>query len=890
MRFLILLSLVLTQFFIYSKEEIRLLHTKVSQVRAGEPVRLEANIVNAQYVNYIIVNYKYENEKYWSQIEMTPQEGKFACEIPPSISNISSLSYYIEVFDVDEKISANFATKKEPQTIQIKESSNENAKRSITIESKDKNIEIRTIDEDFEIYISELESQYNTGVVTASKKLQKSTDAPATIHLITKEMIKRRGYEYLQELLEDIPEIEIQKKSNAETSNIITMRGVTGNSKFVLLLNGFRISSPTGTPHAITTNFPLINIQRVEVILGPASALYGVDAFSGIINIVTDDFSGVQTKGSYGMFNSTGDYFLGGVNQDEFKMMITGYYYQSDEPNLAEKYKGVYDGFDYYFDKYKQDGSVVDFGIPDRKINIFPYEQPSYSYFINGIIKFSNFEVGFTRNKESHISSGGMRPEYYPYVKENIYEVILQSAYGKHTFSNSSGKWGFESSLWYGSYQVTPDTQFYNSFTGFDPKGGFKYAEGSIFRIEEQFNINFTKELSLIVGVSFDDIHDLPKTGDLPHKFDPNIPADDQDLYYMGTHLPNNGNSKIMQDFYNIHYQNFGSYAQIQGDFLDKKLLTTLGARFDYNTRYGKSFNPRAGVVVHPTDKSTIKLLYGEAFLAPSPYEAYQHYGSFVPVDQDGNFSIDENFDRFIGPFWHLPNKNLKPEKLRTLEGGFSIFATDNIFIQLNGFYTQIDDLVLYQTQLNQKFKGVDVSVAQTPQNTGSATIFGGTAKIDGIFKFSGVMLNPYISYSLVDGTVEGVERGVDKVDITIPYTAKHTIKGGIDVEWSGLSLSLRGLYRTKSYHQDLVYADDGTITTGLDNPQVSNDSYFVLNGYISYLIFENKGFNFSVFSKVTNILDSRYYNVSIGGTESFDKTPQDPIKFMGGVIFEYKM
>lgn len=894
MNIYLFLTLFLFPFLIFS-QEVRLLHTKVSQANWGEPIKLEANITNAHLVNYIIVNYKTDLDQHYSQIEMNPAEGKFIAEIPPLQENYTNISYYVEIFDLNEKVISGFASKKEPQIIKIRKEINTDNK-SITISGKDKSIEFKTTNADFEVYISELQSLYNVEVISASKTAQKSTDAPATIHVITKDVIKRRGYDNLMELLEDIPEIEMQKKSNAETSNIVTFRGIMGNAKFLILLNGFRINSPTGTPHAITTNYPLINVKRVEVILGPASALYGVDAFSGIVNIITEDgdeINGLKSKASYGMYNTTDNYLATGLKQDDFEISLIGHFYQSDEPNLADAYKNEYDGYDFYFDNYKTTGAVVDFGNPNKTIDIYDYYQASSSYFLNGTVKYKNFEAGFTRHKESHITSGGMRPEYYPYMKNNIYEMIVQSIYGKNSYLSSNGKWGAETSLWFGSYQLDPNSQFYNTFTSFTENQGYKYAEGNVFKIEEQLNININKDMSVILGASYDMINDFPKTGDLPHKYDPNIPGDDQDMYYMGTQIPLNGEAKVMQDFYNINYQNLGSYAQFQGNFFENKILTTIGSRFDYNTRYGESLNPRAGLVVHPIPEITIKLLYGKAFLAPSSYEAYQHYGSFTPVDADENFSID-NFDHYIGYFWHLPNKKLEPEKLQTLEGGFSYLTKDIIF-QLNGFYTKVDNLVLYTTQLNLDhndslmFKGQIVEAAQRPKNSGSANIYGGTAKIEAIYKFSGILLNPYFAYSYIDGEIQGVERGDETVNINLTYTAKHTLKAGIDFEWKGFTLSTKVLYKTESYHQDLVYNENGSITTGKDLPQVSNDSYFVLQAYLSYLLFSNKSMDLTIYSKLTNILNAKYYNVSVGGTESFDKTPQDPFKAVGGLVFNYK-
>ena len=132
-----------------------------------------------------------------------------------------------------------------------------------------------------------LEELLNQEVVTASKISVKSSDAPATIHLVSEDQIKTRGYSNLEHVLEDIHGIEIQRKASVEYSNYFTLRGIDGSEKFIIMMDGMRINSPTGTPLAVVYNYPVINAKQIEIILGPASALYGVDAFTGVINIIT---------------------------------------------------------------------------------------------------------------------------------------------------------------------------------------------------------------------------------------------------------------------------------------------------------------------------------------------------------------------------------------------------------------------------------------------------------------------------------------------------------------------------------------------------------------------------------------------------------------------------
>ena len=107
-----------------------------------------------------------------------------------------------------------------------------------------------------------LEELLNIKIITASKISQKATDAPATVYVITKQQIEERNYSCLKELLNDVPQIEIQKKSIAQKTDIFVLNGVAGNEKFLILMDGIRISSTTGTDHTINESYTLANTKQ----------------------------------------------------------------------------------------------------------------------------------------------------------------------------------------------------------------------------------------------------------------------------------------------------------------------------------------------------------------------------------------------------------------------------------------------------------------------------------------------------------------------------------------------------------------------------------------------------------------------------------------------------
>ena len=86
-----------------------------------------------------------------------------------------------------------------------------------------------------------VESLLNRKTTKAAQIQQFASEAPATVYVISKEQIQNRGYESLLDILDDIPEVEIQRYGNSEFNQHISFRGVAGNEKFLILQNGIRI-------------------------------------------------------------------------------------------------------------------------------------------------------------------------------------------------------------------------------------------------------------------------------------------------------------------------------------------------------------------------------------------------------------------------------------------------------------------------------------------------------------------------------------------------------------------------------------------------------------------------------------------------------------------------
>ena len=124
-------------------------------------------------------------------------------------------------------------------------------------------------------------------ITTASRTLERATEAPATVYVITAEDIRTRGYSTLVDVLRDLPGMEMIEQYYSEQGTLVPVRGVVGNNKIVLLINGMRVNPPGGEELMIRSDVSVRFAEQIEIIYGPGSTLYGQDAISAVINIKT---------------------------------------------------------------------------------------------------------------------------------------------------------------------------------------------------------------------------------------------------------------------------------------------------------------------------------------------------------------------------------------------------------------------------------------------------------------------------------------------------------------------------------------------------------------------------------------------------------------------------
>lgn len=711
---------------------------------------------------------------------------------------------------------------------------------------------------DADMDLSSLKDFLDIEVVSASKGKDKLQTAPATIYVINEDEINNKGWGSLADALESLPGVEIQRKSEVEVFNNFSVRGIVGAEKFIVMVNGIRVNSATGTPHQIDYNFPVKNIKQIEVILGPGSALYGADAFTGVINIILKDYHG-QTEASigvdYGNFNTISSNFQVLSGKNDFSIQLLGSIYHSDEPFFPDYYA---DDFDWYSNEYSVNGNV---GIPFDPNVVFPvgieeYETPTNAGNIIGQVKYKKLEIGHCFNFASTNTSFGINPRYSIYSKDATRDFSINTTWIKHELKKE--KWTLNSNLLYQDMKLLPQSSFNNFFSGY--ANGYKFSDDEVLKLEETFTYEFNESSNLIIGATAEHDYALANTSDLPVEYDLTKSPDEQNISYLGSNVEDKfGNDlSIDQVFYETIYQNYSAYAQFKKSFKDAYHLT-LGSRYDYNSRYGSSINPRLGFVAAPNKKFQAKYLYGSAYLAPSPFKTFKHYGSFL---------LNSDSTGLESGFFHLPNPDLKPEKLQSHEINLNYLPSNNIQITANAFYNKITDLIVPELYFGESFQGAPVGAVQRNINKGLSETFGGTVSVLAFINIgSKSTLTPRIHYTYIDGHIEGEG---------LLYTAKNTIKANLNFSSGKFNTNLSMAYRDKSK----------AIVNG---NELFNESFYVLNLAANYNLLEKKSYTLRLNMRVNNLLDARYYHLpKDNDLITLSNIPQDPIRFMIGMNLSF--
>lgn len=408
-------------------------------------------------------------------------------------------------------------------------------------------------------------------VTGASRYEQDPREAPASITVVTQDDIRRYGYRTLGDVLNNVRGLFTTYDRNY---TYVAVRGFTlpgdYNTHILMLVDGHRVNDNVVDAARVGTESPvdMTIVDRIEVIRGPASSLYGTNAFYAVINIVTRQGRQLQggevsadggTFGSYRARAMYGRKLAGGL-----EVLAAGGFYNSSGPNLFfNEFAGTNNGQangldgdrtgDGFFKVIYHDWSVEG-GVQGRRKNI-----PTAS-----------FGTTFADPREETWDGHGFVFARYEHTFSQLSRVSVKVGYDRFRYS--------------GSYPY--------------PEGLSRdYIEGDWASVEAQYMQPIGSRNKLIVG------------GELRANVRQNQGVFNESPYAV--FLDDQRESQVGAGF-------------VQDEFrISRSLLLNAGLRYDHYESFGGTVNPRAALIYSVDRSTTLKALYGRAFRAPTFYELF---------------------------------------------------------------------------------------------------------------------------------------------------------------------------------------------------------------------------------------------------------------------------
>lgn len=716
-------------------------------------------------------------------------------------------------------------------------------------------------------YLS-LKELLNVKVTTASRTSQSLGLTPASIVLITKEQIKIRGYRSLLDALYDLPDMKVDDKIYPGIRNSFTLRGTQGSEKFIILLDGTPVSSPSGEALPIMENYPVNLAEQIEVIYGPASALYGANAVSAVINIITRKAKTKQLKvdassmaGTYG-YTNTSLYIAKKFNK-QVSFTLSGQYSYDKQPDYSKLYKedSLYNIASYSTGTFNTMYGPINPATPVKP----KFEAPMQAFNIFSAIYIGDLAFSFFNSYSKTPSSFSNNTSNAIYNKE---AYIAQNVSTTNvSYRKKIKKFISATSFTLSEYNLNSRSNYRNLYTALEP--AYKYSMCSMVKAEELLTYNRSENLSFTAGVGYEKYTSVAQSADLDKPVNKN---DYVHGIYAGTRNVYRPEGLPAQ-FYLIRFNNIGAYFQTQYAPHEKVHLT-IGTRYDVNSRYGHSLNPRLGIVYKPLNRTTIKLLYGSAFRAPTPSDSYSQYGTFDTHDSGRTYHSH---------FLHLPNPGLKPTKSYNTELSIQQYLTENFSITIDAYYTSLSGLPAFaddneSTRLyNNMFNNLPVDYIQVFVNKNRQKNYGGSLKVNWKHAVGNIHLNSYASFSYVNGVIKNA--GQEGKDVELDFISPYMAHAGTDIKAGRFSCSPRIIIMGR---QNLTGIKDPTARI-IKRQTIAG--YTLLNISARFAATEKISF----FSIITNALNQEYKNVGFNmdltntNTDIFHGQRQDPVRIMAG-------
>ncbi|HNW69124.1 MAG TPA: TonB-dependent receptor [Bacteroidales bacterium] len=424
-----------------------------------------------------------------------------------------------------------------------------------------------------DIYDLSLSQLSHLKINSASKTTENISEIPSTIYIITEADIKEKGFFTLEEALSDLP--GFQFRNILSLNSYVFQRGIPNQNNLTLvLIDGVQVNELNSGGFYGGGQYNLANVDHIEVIYGPSSVVYGTNAVTGVINIVTKSAmeKRVEVKVLGGNFRTfEGNFSYSNLNKKKtLGISVAGMVKSSDKANLK--------------------GTSGDNNWSDLMDN----SEDDYTFDIKAQFKDFTWGINYINKQPSTAtntkSTGTIYKDY-----GTLWNIQFINNYFKYnkTFSE---KLSLSSVLYNRNTTVLPNTVYRVTDTA---QIGY-FRPGNLMGLENVLNYKANKIFSLTGGLTFE--------------FDQLSQQASQSVSGSPELKPPRPADPVM-------LKNYLLSVFIEPRItLFKNLYVSGGVRFDQSSVYEQVFTPRAGIAYH-LRKQVFRVSYNEAFRAPKPWD-----------------------------------------------------------------------------------------------------------------------------------------------------------------------------------------------------------------------------------------------------------------------------
>lgn len=491
-----------------------------------------------------------------------------------------------------------------------------------------------------------------TSVTIATGTPKRVSQSAAVTSVITAEQIKSMGATELHEVLETVPGMHASLQGVSNDYHY-SMRGIQNatNSQLLILLNGTRITTPHRGTLMTGMELPIEAIQQVEVIRGPGSALYGADAFAGVINIITKkakDIDGTTVGARVGDHDTQSGWGQHGAKWAGWDV-ATSLQYQHTSGDDGRIIKA-------------DAQTTLDKALGTNASHAPGPMNTRYETF-NGHLNMQrkHWDIGFWAvNEIDGGTRAGVAGALDPKGRANGEQYLGDARFSTEDWFDD---WEF---LAHGSYMRSDFQANVQVYPDNAKLGGVVFPNGV------NDNLGRVEEIpSFEVGSIYKGLNKHLLRSSVGFRYE-QITTSESKNYGAGVTSNKLTNVTGTPWVYlpDMHRSVWSYVLQDEWQFANDWQLTA-GVRYDDYSDFGSTINPRAALVWDINQQLTSKLLYGRAFRAPT-------------FSEQGN----QNNPVLLG------NRSLNPETINTYEWAFDYRPVSTLRTAVNLYYYQLESLI----------------------------------------------------------------------------------------------------------------------------------------------------------------------------------------------------